>query len=136
MGISKYNAEGYYDPTAYEGIRRAEADAGKLKITYPSGYMELNLEGFFPCSQDKAVKTFSLINRYSPKADKDRLAAFLRGLEKRYWDQMQEYADKAATYPADSDKCRSYTAKFKEKMRLRQRTAENIELFTAGRDNR
>jgi hypothetical protein len=136
LGISKYNAEGYYDPTAYEGIRRAEADAGKLKIVYPAGYMELNLEGFFPCHLDKARKVFSLIYRYSPEPDKDRLLAFLRRLEKRYFAQMQEYANEAADYPANSDKWREYTVKFKEAMRLRQRTAKNIELFIAGRDGK
>ncbi|MDU4960011.1 MAG: hypothetical protein E6X17_05035 [Sporomusaceae bacterium] len=132
MGISKYNAEGYYDPTAYEGIRRAEVDTGKLKIVYPTGYMELNLEGFFPCPLDKARKVFSLVYRYSPEPDKDRLLAFLRRLEKRYFAQMQEYASEAATYPAKSDKWREYTAKFKEAMRLRQRVAKNIELFIQG----
>ena len=136
MAINKYNAEGYYDPTAYEGIRRAEADAGKLKIVYLTGYMELNLEGFFPCSLDKARKVFSLIYRYSPEPDKDRLLAFLCRLEKRYFAQMQEYANEAATYPANSDKWREYTVKFKEAMRLRQRTAKNIELFIAGRDGK
>ena len=95
MAISKCNAEGYYDPTAYEGIRRAEADNGKLKIVYPTGYMELNLEGFFPCPLDKARKVFSLIHRYSPEPDKDRLLSFLRRLEKRYFAQMQEYANEA-----------------------------------------
>jgi hypothetical protein len=136
VAISKYNAEGYYDPTAYEGIRRAEADAGKLKIVYPTGYMELNLEGFFPCPLDKAGKVFSLIYRYSSESDKDRLLAFLRRLEKRYFTQMQEYANETEAYTANSDKWREYTAKFKEAMRLRQRTAKNIELFIAGRDGK
>ena len=136
MGINKYNAEGYYDPTAYEGIRRAEADTGKLKIVYPTGYMELNLEGFFPCPLDKARKVFSLIHRHSPEPDKDSLLAFLRRLEKRYLAQMQEYANKAAAYPANSDKWREYNAKFKEAMRLRQRAAKNRELFIAGRDGK
>ena len=77
MGISKYNADGYYDPTAYEGIRQADASARKLKITYPTGYMELNLDYFFPCTLDKARKVFSLIHRYSSGADKDRMLAFL-----------------------------------------------------------
>lgn len=136
LGISRYNAEGYYDPTAYEGIRRADADAGKLKIVYPTGYMELNLEGFFPCPLDKARKVFSLIYRYSPEPDKDRLLVFLRRQEKRYFAQMQEYANEAAAYPANSDKWREYTAKFKEAMRFRQRAAKNIELFIAGRDGK
>ena len=133
MGISRYNAEGYYDPTAYEGIRQAEADDGKLKIVYPTGHMELKLEGFFPCSLDKARKVFSLIHRYSSESDKDRLLAFLHALEDRYFAQMLEYADKATCCPPSGDDCRDYTSRFKEARWLRQRTAKNIELFIAGR---
>lgn len=77
MGISKYNAEGYYDPTTYEGIRKADADAKKFKIVYPTGFMELNLTNFFPCTLDKARKVFSLIHKYSSKEDKQRLLFFL-----------------------------------------------------------
>lgn len=136
MGISKYNVEGYCDPTAYEGIRNAEADARKLKINYPTGYMELNLDYFFPCAMDKARKAFSLIHKYSSEADKDRLLAFLHGLENRCFAQMQKCADKATSYPAKSEECREYTSRFKEARRLRQRTAKNIELFTAGREGK
>jgi len=136
LGINKYNAEGYYDPTAYEGLRNAEAEARKLKINYPTGYMELNLDCFFPCPLDKARKIFLLIHKYSSEADKDRLIVFLHGLESRYFAQMQKCADKATSYPAKSEECREYTSRFKEARRLRQRTARNIELFTAGREGK
>lgn len=82
LGISKYNAEGYYDPTAYEGIRKADADARKFKIVYPTGFMELNLTNFFPCTLDNARKIFSLIHKYSTEKDKQRLLHFLQGLNK------------------------------------------------------
>lgn len=95
--------------------------------------MELNLDCFFPCILDKARKVFSLIHKYSSEADKDRLLAFLHGLESRCFAQMQEYADKATSQPEKSEECRRYTSRFKEARRLRQRTARNIELFTAGR---
>lgn len=136
MGISKYNAEGYYDPTAYEGIRNAEADARKLKIIYPTGSMELNLDYFFPCTLDKARKVFLLINEYSSDADKTRLLTFLQKLENKYAAQMRDYADKAKSCPVNSPKFREYATLFKEARRLRQRTARNIDLLTAGRDER
>lgn len=136
MGISKYNLEGYYDPTAYEGIRNAQEDAGKLRITYHTGYMELNLECFFPCTLDKASKVFSLIHRYSSETDKARLLAFLHGLERRYHARMQEYANKAMSHPEKSEEYREYTSRFKEARRLRQRSARNIELFNARRERR
>ena len=44
MGISRNNGEGYPDPTAHIAVRNVEADAKKLKINYPTGYIELNLE--------------------------------------------------------------------------------------------
>ena len=135
MEISKYNAEGYYDPTAYEGIRQADANARKLKINYPTGYMELNLDYFFPCTLDKARKVFSLIHRYSSEADKDRLLAFLRALAAGYFAMMQEYAGKAASSATNGDERRDYTSMFEEARRLWQRTATNIELFTAGRES-
>ena len=136
MGISKYNAEGYFDPTAYEGIRNAEADARKLKIIYPTGSMELNLDYFFPCTLDKARKVFLLINEYSSYADKTRLLTFLQKLENKYVAQMHEYADKAKSYQMNSPKFREYTAMFKEARRLRQRTERNIELLSEGRKER
>ncbi len=136
MGTSKYNAEGYYDPTAYEGIRRAEADAEKLTIVYPAGCMELNLEGFFPCSLDKARKIFSLIYRHSSESDKEKLLSFLHKLEKRYFSQMQEYAELAGAYPARSVTSRDYIAKFKEARWLWQRTVRNTKQFIARRDGR
>lgn len=38
------------------------------------------LEGFFPCTSDKARKILSLIHRYSPETDRHRLLAFLQGM--------------------------------------------------------
>lgn len=136
MGISKYNAEGYYDPTAYEGIRKADADARRFKIVYPTGFMELNLTNFFPCTLDKARKVFSLIHKYSPEKDKQRLLHFLQGLENDYVLEMMESAEKAMSYPEKSTEYRKYNSKFKEARRLRQRTARNIELFNAGRESK
>lgn len=133
MGISKYNAEGYYDPTAYEGIRKADADARKFKIVYPTGFMELNLTNFFPCTLDKARKVFSLIHKFSPEKDKQRLLHFLQGLENDYALEMMECAEKAMSYPEKSAEYRKYNSKFKEARRLRQRAARNIEIFNAGR---
>ncbi|WP_040210796.1 hypothetical protein [Clostridium polynesiense] len=133
MIISKYNDEGYYDPTAYEGIRNADMEACKLRISYPTGYMEINLEHFFPCTLDKAKKVFSLIYRYSSERDKHKLMKFLQGLENYYANQMEEYAEEAMSYPKKSYEYRKYFSLFKESRRLRQKTLKNFELFIAGR---
>lgn len=136
MGISKYNAEGYYDPTAYEGLKRAQESMKKMKITYPTGYMEINLDNFFPCTLDKARKVFSLIHRYSSESDKDRLHEFFVGKEGRFYSKMSIYADKASSYPENSKEHRDYLSKFKETRRLHQRIKRNRELFLTGRGSR
>ena len=134
MGINKYNVEGYYDPTAYEGIRNAEADARKLKITYPAGCLELNLDQFFPCASDKAEKVFLLIHKYSSDSDKKKLLAFLHDLKSRYFTKMMKYDNMASSYPAKSEEHRGYISRFKKAKQLHQEITRNIELFTAGRN--
>ena len=32
MGVNKYNAEGYYDPTAYEALTRIERESKKMPL--------------------------------------------------------------------------------------------------------
>ena len=39
MGISRYNSEGYADPTAYEAIRNIES----FRVDHPNGYIEVNV---------------------------------------------------------------------------------------------
>ena len=50
MGISRYNSEGYADPTAYEAIRNIES----FRVDHPNGYIQVNVETFFPCTNTKA----------------------------------------------------------------------------------
>jgi len=75
MGISRNNGEGYPDPTAHIAVRNVEADAKKLKINYPTGYIELNLERFFPCPQSKAKKVFRVASSDSREANSMKKAA-------------------------------------------------------------
>lgn len=134
LGINKFNAEGYTDPTAYEGIRNAEADAGKLKITYPSGFLELNLNQFFPCTSDKAEKVFSLVHKYSSDSDKKKLLAFLRSLESRYFSRIMKYGSKASRCPEKSEEHRAYISRLKTAKQQHHAVIKNIQLFTAGRN--
>lgn len=136
MEISKYNAEGYYDPTAYEGICRAEGYAWKLKIIYPAGCLELALKDFFPCTLAKARKVFSLIHKYSPESDKDKLVNFFRNLSDGYSIKMQDYAAKAASFPKNSYERNEYALKFKKARHQRQKIVKNLQLFTDLRDKR
>lgn len=47
MGLSKYNSEGYYDPTAYEGLKGFEESMKVIKLNGPDGYIEMCLDEFF-----------------------------------------------------------------------------------------
>lgn len=134
MGINKRNAEGYFDPTAYEGIRNAESDAKKLKITYPAGCLELNIDQFFPCTSEKAEKVFSLIHKYSSDSEKKELLAFLHGLESRYFARMMKYVNKALCCSEKSEEYRGYIARFTKAKQLHQKAIKNIVLFAAGRN--
>lgn len=136
MAISKYNSEGYYDPTAYEGLKRVEETIDTLKVVYPKGFMEINLNKFFPCKLKKAKKIFSLINSYSSMSDKNRLMKFLKNKEKKYCSVLNKYSEKISYYPENSSKHRKYLAKFNEESRNHHRLIRNIEIFEKGREKK
>ena len=69
MGISRYNSEGYADPTAYEAIRSIET----FRVDHPNGYIEVNLETFFPCTNTKAKKLFRLVRDNCSEAQQEEL---------------------------------------------------------------
>lgn len=54
MGINMKNAEGYYDPTAYEAIRRIEEQAQAKFSFRPVVYVCSPLSGDIPGNQEKA----------------------------------------------------------------------------------
>ena len=56
MGISRYNAEGYHDPTAHLAVCHVEEGEKILHLSYPNGSMDIQLFCFFPCTQEKAKK--------------------------------------------------------------------------------
>lgn len=134
MGISRYNSEGYSDPTAFEAVRQIEADKKIFKIEYSSGYIELRMDRFFPCTINKAKKISRLIDKYSSEADKERLIAYLKNIAQKYTLQSKQYANKAISYPVASKEAKRYTTMFKEAKRLHKRAVRNIEIFSGGRN--
>ena len=54
MGINKYNAEGYYDPTAYEALVRIEKEAKRDRSFRPVVYVCSPLSGDILGNQEKA----------------------------------------------------------------------------------
>ena len=126
MKISRYNSEGYYDPTAYDALNNIST----LVIKYPTGYMELKMDRFFPCTVNKANKLFSLFSKYASKEDKNRLITYLKELVQEYELQIEENIAKANKYPFTSKEAKRYITKFKKAQTLKRRAIRNIEIFS------
>lgn len=128
MGISRYNSEGYYDPTAHLAIRTMEQKDKVLRISYPTGYMDIRLDAFFPCTIKKARKIFRLVQSYSSFEDKKRILSCLRGKEQKYKSQIQTFSGKLAASQEKAE-MQKWDARLGEAKRLLHRTQRNIELF-------
>lgn len=130
MGISRKNGEGYPDPTAHIAVRNVETDAKKLKINYPTGYIELNLDRFFPCTVKTARKVFKLICTYCSQSEKSRLLLYLKQREKNYQAQKKMYLAQECTAKTNADK-EKLGKRVCECERLSQRIHRNIDIFVA-----
>ena len=130
MGISYKNGSGYPDPTAYLAVQNIEAEEKILHIQYPTGYMDLKMDAFFPCTVDRARKVFKLICMYCSKSDKDRLFRFLKNKEKHYQAQKQTFLKQEKCAKSHTEKER-FAIRVRESERLAQRTRRNIEMFIA-----
>lgn len=102
----------------------------KLRIEYDHGYMELNVEAFFPCTRQKARIVFPLIGRWCSKECKEKLLRILTDLADGYRALCQMYAQAATSYPVKSVQCRHYTAEFRKTQVLYKRMNRNIEFLT------
>ena len=45
----------------------------RIFIQHNTGYLDINIEAFFPCTVQKAKKVFALINRFCPYEDRAAL---------------------------------------------------------------
>lgn len=70
MGINKYNAEGYYDPTAYEALAKIEEEARAANTYRPVVYICSPLSGDIEGNQIKARRycRFAVASGYIPIA--------------------------------------------------------------------
>ena len=110
-------------------MNRSEDIIKELKIEYPTGSMEIDLERFFPCSVDKAKKVFSLIYKYSSKKDKEALLKYFLYKEEQCYKNMSIYAEEASSYPEKLNEHRGALSRFKEARRELQRIKKNKEIF-------
>ncbi len=129
MGISYYNGSGYPDPTAHFAVRNIEEEEKILHIQYPTGYMDIRMDKFFPATLDRAKKVFRLMARYTLEEEQDRLFRYLTGVENKYRERAVSYKRKAAE-GNEKNKIRQYEVLTRKAERLQEQTKRNKELLS------
>ncbi len=104
----------------------------RLRIEYGVGYMELNVEAFFPCKMPAMRKAARLINQYCTDGAREELLSELREMADGYKALCDMYTEKAEGLPADSPQRRHWRAQFNKTEALRRRMENNIRLISGG----
>ncbi len=78
----------------------------RLRIEYGTGYMELNIEAFFPCKMSAARKAARLINSYCSDEARAALLSELREMADGYKALCDMYREIEEALPADSPEWR------------------------------
>ena len=106
----------------------------RLRIEYGTGYMELNIEAFFPCKMPMMRKVARLINQYCTDEARAGLLSELREMADgyrvlcgMYRQKMEELSEETAAY-------RHWRAQFNKTEVLRKRMENNIRLILGGRE--
>ena len=128
MGISRYNAEGYHDPTAHLAVCHVEEGEKILHLSYPNGSMDIQLFCFFPCTQETAKKFFRLVRRYSSAKDKEKIVRWIRVSEQTYQTHIKTFPSRAL-HERKKEERQPGKEGMKEARRLLRRTQGNLELL-------
>ncbi len=104
----------------------------RLRIEYGMGYMELNIEAFFPCKMPAARKAARLINSYCSDEARAALLLELREMANGYKALCDMYREIQETLPADTPERRHWRAQFNKTEALRRRMEGNIRLISGG----
>ena len=104
----------------------------RLRIEYGTGYMELNVEAFFPCRMPAMRKVARLINSYCSDEAREELLLELRELADGYKALCDMYRETEEALPADSPERRHWRAQFNKTEVLRRRMEGNIRLISGG----
>ena len=104
-----------------------------LRIEYGTGYMELNIEAFFPCKIPAMRKAARLINQYCSDEARAELLSKLREMAEGYTALCGLYKEIEETLPADTPERRHWRAQFNRTEVLRKRMEGNIRLVTGGK---
>ena len=105
----------------------------RLRIEYGTGYMELNVEAFFPCKMPVMRKTARLINSYCSDEARAELLSELREMADGYKALCGMYREIEEALPADTPERRHWRAQFNKTEVLRRRMEGNIRLISGGK---
>ena len=105
----------------------------RLRIEYGTGYMELNVEAFFPCKMPAVRKAARLINSYCSGEARAELLSELREMADGYKALCGMYRETEEALPADSPQRRHWRAQFNKTEAFRKRMENNIRLISGGR---
>ena len=105
----------------------------RLRIEYRTGYMELNVEAFFPCKMPAARKAARLINSYCSDETRAELLSELREMAEGYTALCGMYKEIEEALPADTPERRHWRAQFNKAETLRRRMEGNIVFISGGR---
>lgn len=98
----------------------------RIRIDHDSGYLDLNIEAFFPCTIQKARKVFPLINRFCPYEDRAALMAELTEMADGYDALCQMYTSRISAFSLDARERRRWSRELKQTEVLRKRLRRNI----------
>ena len=104
----------------------------RLRIEYGTGYMELNIEAFFPCKMPKMRKAARLINSYCSDEARAELLSELREMAGGYTALCGMYKEIDEALLADTPERRHWKAQFNKTEVLRKRMEGNIRLISGG----
>ncbi len=104
----------------------------RLRIEYGTGYMELNIEAFFPCKMPAMRKTARLINQYCTDGARAELLSELREMADGYKALCDMYREIEEELPADTPEQGHWRAQFSKTEVLRRRMEGNIRLISGG----
>ena len=105
----------------------------RLRIEYGTGYMELNVEAFFPCKMPAMRKAARLINSYCTDEARAGLLSELREMADGYKALCGMYRQKMDGLSEELAAYRHWRAQLNKTEVLRKRMENNIRLISGGK---
>lgn len=105
----------------------------RLRIEYGTGYMELNVEAFFPCKMPAMRKAARLINQYCTGEARAELLLELREMADGYKALCGMYRQKMGELSEEPAAHRHWRAQYNKTEVLHRRMENNIRLISGGK---